>query len=226
MKDRARSVPDLLRIGVLLFLLAFLSRAAGIARSWAATDIVYAEGALPSLMGMLRQFLVAALLGCAVGAAAFASSRRDARRARAVIWLAAAAELLDAVGAFCVDWIGGAVYGEMLWLAAGQDLLDVVWNTALLWIAYWFIRRTAERSVKKAILLGAAVFLAGSLIPETVHVIGFLIEVEFSPYTREVTTILGEYLGYLFSGGVLWLSGLGIAYLCERRAADSRSIHQ
>ena len=196
----------LLCCGAALFALCVCARLLGVWISAVQTDVLYAESPLPSVLSYARLTLYTVMVGGALGAATAAGLRYGAPTAWAAAGLGALCIFLDAVSAWVIDAVGGAVWGPLLWLAALTDAANFLWDALLLLLAVRIARRTADRAPLRALLCGAAIVFAGWWIPQIVRDVSFLIEVEFAPYARETAQIVGGHLQLLFRFGLLWLA--------------------
>lgn len=208
--------------GGAVFVLAALARLCSVLYSTAATDILYAETALPEVLTFLRQMLSSAAFGASLAFAA--AVFRYGRKELAVFGISAGIFFLDVACAFVLDAAGGAVSADLLPLAAVLNLGDWLFTLLLLGIAFLLIRRTARKKMPagRGLLSGAIVWLSGRMLLQLFYIFSFLIEVDFQPYRSEIVQMLGEILQVLFTGGIVWLSSLGLYALFCRIGTENR----
>jgi len=202
-----------------IILCTLISRSAAVLYSFAATDILYAEGVLPDLLTFLRQFFAAAAFGAGIASVTAAAVRGGGRLTAAAAGIHIAVLLADALAAFLIDALSGAVRAALLPAAALMNLGEWLFGALLAAIISVILRRMAQRGRDASRMLGTAalIHMGGRLALQMYAVTVFLIEVEFSPYASELTQIVGEVLGVLFmSGGVVWLSALAVHALLAR----------
>jgi len=101
-----------------IILCTLISRSAAVLYSFAATDILYAEGVLPDLLTFLRQFFAAAAFGAGIASVTAAAVRGGGRLTAAAAGIHIAVLLADALAAFLIDALSGAVRAALLPAAA------------------------------------------------------------------------------------------------------------
>ncbi len=211
MNDRLARRRFILCAAGAVFLCLLLSRTASVLFSYAATDILYSESVLPTVLSYLRQIFSACACGAGIASMAFALYA-DAPRTAPLLWgIQAALLLADVLFAFLSDLISGAVEKSLLGVAALFNLGDWLIASLLLFAACLCMRkcRTGGRSISAALLIGSLVSLGVRLALQIFYIVQFLIEVEFSPYASEIIQMVGEILqAVVMNGGAVWLSAL------------------
>ena len=202
-----------------VFLCLCLSRTASILFSYAATDILYSESVLPTVLSYLRQILYACAFGASIASAAYALYADESRTALCLTGIHAVLLFADVLCAFLSDLISGSVEDVLIGYAALFNLGDWLIASLLLFAAYFCMKkcRAGGRSFSSALLAGALVCLGVRMALQIFYIMQFLIEVEFSPYTSEIIQMIGEILQTVaMSGGAVWLSALGVSALLAK----------
>ena len=130
---------------VVIAVLLFVSRVIGIFYARAATDILYIETILPSVLYYARMGLQSLSFGTAIAAFVTAWSLWGKRSGRQSLFVAAALFFADAVCAFLIDVIGGTVRGSDIILAATSGSLSYLWTLFLAVLAYFAAVRCLKR---------------------------------------------------------------------------------
>ena len=196
-----------------VFLCLLLSRTVSILFSYAATDILYSESVLPTVLSYLRQILSACACGAGIAAMCTALYADDRRTALILLGVHSGLLLIDVLCAFASDAFSGAVEDVLLGYAALFNLGDWLISVLLLALAYLCMRRCrlTDRSSSSALIAASLVSFGMRMILQLFYIIQFLIEVEFSPYASELIQMVGEILQVIvMSGGVVWLSAVGM----------------
>lgn len=197
------------------------ARIVSVLYSYAATDILYMETILPSVLLYARQVLTAIAFGAGIASVAAAVFRLGEKCSAAVFGIHAGLLLADALAAFLIDVISGAVSAPAAGFTFVVGLLGFLWDAVLSFAAWITARQCLKRkkSAARALLLGTLFYMAGRLLLEIVYLIEFLIEVDFLPYSTEIPVIVGEFLSIIvISGGVVWLAACAAHALLARFA--------
>ena len=108
-----------------LLCLAFrvASRVSSVAYASAATDVLYMDGILPTVLYVLRQVFLAIAAGVSVAGVVLSAFAGTRRIRLATAWLFCLIPFADAAAAFLIDVCSGAVSG-------GTAVLALILNTA------------------------------------------------------------------------------------------------
>lgn len=196
-----------------VFLCLLLSRTVSILFSYAATDILYSESVLPTVLSYLRQIFAACACGAGIAAMCTALYADDRRTALILLGAHSGLLLIDVLCAFASDAFSGAVEDVLLGYAALFNLGDWLISVLLLALAYLCMRRCrlTDRSSSSALIAASLVSFGMRMILQLFYIVQFLIEVEFSPYASEIIQMVGEILQVIvMSGGAVWLSAAGM----------------
>ena len=179
--------------------------------SYAATNVLYSESALPSVLAYVRGVFYAAFAGAYIAAIVFVEKKERLR-----LWVTALILLaVDGASALLIDLAEGAISQAAALVALLNVAGDCLYTAALLWLCLPLTAFLEQRNKRdRALTACSALFFIGRLLPWLVSVVSFLIEVEFRPYTREVLTIAGELLQLaVLSGGCVWLAATAFSAL-------------
>lgn len=205
------------------------ARVVSVLYSYTATDILYMESVLPTVLLYARQILTAAAFGAGIASIVSAVFRFGQKRGAVLFGMHAALLFADTLAAFLIDVVGGAVSASAAAFTLVVALLNFLWSAAFSFAAWTVARQCLKRqkSAGRAALLGAVLYMAGRLLLEIIYLIEFLIEVDFLPYSTEIAVIVGEFLGILvISGGVVWLAAFAVQGLLARGAKNLQSIYK
>ncbi len=188
-----------------------LYRLVSLLYSYAATNVLYAESALPSVLEYVRGVFYAVFAGAYIAGVVSLGKKERLR-----VWIISSILLiLDGAAALIIDHAEGAISQASALVALLNVAGDCLYTAALLWLCLpltAFLARIGKEG--RAIAACSLLFFAGRLIPWLVSVVSFLIDVEFAPYTREVLTIVGELLRHIvLSGGCVLLAASACAAL-------------
>ncbi len=207
-----------------VFLCLFLSRTVSVLFSYAATDILYSESVLPTLLSYLRQIFSACACGAGIAAMCTAIYADERRTALILLGIHSGLLLADVLCAFASDAVSGAVEDVLLGIAALFNLGDWLVGALLLALAYLCMVKCFRRGrpLSFALLAASLVSLGVRMALQLFYIVQFLIEVEFSPYASEIIQMIGEILQVIvMSGGAVWLSAVGIqAFFAKICRAD------
>ena len=188
-----------------------LYRLVSLLYSYAATNVLYAESVLPSVLEYVRGVFYAVFAGAYIAGVVSLGKKERMR-----IWIISAVLLiLDGAAALIIDLAEGAISQASALVALLNVAGDCLYTFALLWLCLPLTAFLAQLGREgRAIAACSLLFFAGRLIPWLVSVVSFLIDVEFAPYTREVLTIVGELLRHVvLSGGCVFLAASACAAL-------------
>lgn len=217
MTDSSKGKRNMFLACFLFFFCRLTARGVSFAYSYVSTDILYMDGALPSLLLTVRSVMT--WLSVFVTVVAFCTfiKRGVEKSCAGMAWAFTLICLADATTVFLGDLLSGAFQDSLLvWLGLAVVAGTFLAEFAFIWLVYCIARNAPDP--KKAILGASVLHMAGRLIMETVYLIQFLIDVDFSPYAREIWSILCSYGNIVWWQGVaLWLAAM-LAYrlLCPR----------
>lgn len=208
----------------LFFAFRLTARLLSVAYSMAATDILYMDGWLPSVLTMLRQAFLAAAAGTVIAGLNALDREVPKLISLGMAWGVCLSIFADAASAFLIDVCSGAVQDFAVWMALIVNILTVLVEAAFVWIVYAISRRNKPtQTPARSVLLAVCVHLLGYLAMETAYLIQFLGEVGFSLSVSVGVEILGTYLGIiLWQGGVVWLVAVLLMRLFRRKKQAHR----
>lgn len=192
---------------VLFFLFRLAARLTSVAHSSAATNILYMDGSLPTVLSLVRQAFLVAAVGTAV-AGLSASGRETAKRiSLGMTWCFCLVIFADAASAFLIDVCSGAVQGVTMWMALAVNMVSLLAESVFVWVVYAISRSKKQaHSPAKTVLLASAVHLIWYLALETTYLIQFLNENGFFLSASLTLEIVLAYLDIvLWQGGAVWL---------------------
>lgn len=221
MTDNGKRRHGALLACVLFFLCRLAARGVSLVYSAVATDVLYMEGALPTVLVCVRSVLI--WLSVLVTVVAFSTlARSPAQKSTAgMAWVFSLIVFMDAAGAFLLDLCSGA-FRETILIWLGLTVVVGTWlaETAFVWLVYCVARKTSTQ--KKSVLWTSFLHMAWQLVLETVYLVQFLIDVDFSPYPKEIWSILRSYGGIvLWQGMALWLAATVICRLRRSRTSET-----
>jgi len=209
---------------LIIALSALFSRLCGVFYSITATDILYAETFLPQLLEWGRDIFYAVSFGAGIASAAAAVFRMGQKIALSVFGIHAAVLFADAASALLIDALTSAVSGGTLILAILVNLCEWLFAVLLAFVGYRCAVRfskTGKKTLSYSLVCSSLICLAGWVLLRVIDILGFLIEVEFQPYTSEIVLILGEVLQTVFLyGGVVWISAVGTEVILRKTVID------
>ena len=217
MTDSSKGKRNVFLACFLFFFCRLTARGVSFAYSYVSTDILYMDGALPSLLLTVRSVMT--WLSVFVTVVAFCTfiKRGVEKSCAGMAWAFTLICLADATTVFLGDLLSGAFQDSLLvWLGLAVVAGTFLAEFAFIWLVYCIAQNAPDP--KKAILGASVLHMAGCLIMETVYLIQFLIDVDFSPYAREIWSILRSYGNIVWwQGAALWLAAM-LAYrlLCPR----------
>ena len=217
MTDSSKGKRNMFLACFLFFFCRLTARGVSFAYSYVSTDILYMDGALPSLLLTVRSVMT--WLSVFVTVVAFCTfiKRGVEKSCAGMAWAFTLICLADATTVFLGDLLSGAFQDSLLvWLGLAVVAGTFLAEFAFIWLVYCIAQNAPDP--KKAILGASVLHMAGCLIMETVYLIQFLIDVDFSPYAREIWSILRSYGNIVWwQGAALWLAAM-LAYrlLCPR----------
>ena len=217
MTDNSKGKRNMFLACFLFFFCRLTVRGVSFAYSYVSTDILYMDGALPLLLLTVRSVMT--WLSVFVTVVAFCTFiKRGTEKSRAgMAWAFTLICFADAAAVFLGDLLSGAFQDSLLvWLGLAVVAGTFLAESAFIWLVYCIARNAP--TPKKAILGASALHMAGRLAMETVYLIQFLIDVDFSPYAQEIWSIIRSYGSIvLWQGAALWLAALLVhRLLCPR----------
>ena len=221
MRDQTKGVRAAILACVLLLAFRVAARLTSLAYSMAATDILYMDGWLPSVLTMLRQAFLVAAAGTVIAGLNALDREVPKQISLGMAWGVCLSIFADAASAFLIDVCSGAVQDFALWMALIVNILTILVEAAFVWIVY-AISRVQKIAPASSVLLAVCVHLLGYLIMETAYLIQFLGEVGFSLSVSVGVEILGTYLGIiLWQGGAVWLVAVLLMRLFRRQKTSA-----
>lgn len=189
---------------ILCVLLALLSRTAGVIYSSLATNVVYADTLICSLLPAIRQLLSDLSFALAAGAVMACFIAKVPQRAIFIAYTAIV--LADGAAVIIIDVISGVFENDpaRLFMGIGYRLGLAAYFVFMLFIGTAIAKAMLNRGGAVGISTATAATLpvAIDLISVMWTSIASLIEWEFMPMTSEIYTILYE-LGAVILSGVL-----------------------
>ena len=218
MTDNGKRKHGVLFSCVLFLLCRLAAHGVSFAYSAVATDILYMEGALPSILSGARSVLLWLSILVTVVAFSTLACGRSEKAPTGMAWIFTLIVFADAAGVFLTDLCGGAFRENILvWLGLAVDIGTFLLEGAFVWLVYSIARRCP--TPEKAVLWTSLLHMGWRLAMETVYLIQFLIDVDFSPYPKEILSILRSYGGIvLWQGVVLFLAS---TLICRLRSGKS-----
>ena len=205
----------------LFFFCRLAARAASLIHSAVAADVLYREGMLPGLLLGIRAVMTWLSVLTVVLACSLLAKRIPEKAMSGMVWGFTLICFADAAGVFLLDLCSGAFRENILiWL--GLTVVVGTWlaETAFVWLVYCIARKTSARN--KSVLWTSFLHMAWQLVLETIYLVQFLIDVDFSPYPKEIWSILRSYGEIvLWQGMALWLAATMICRLRRSRTSET-----
>ena len=205
----------------LFFFCRLAARAASLIHSAVAADVLYREGMLPGLLLGIRAVMTWLSVLTVVLACSLLAKRIPEKAMSGMVWGFTLICFADGATVFLSDLFSGAFQDTFfalmgLALVAGTFLAEC----AFVWLVYCIARKTSARN--KSVLWTSFLHMAWQLVLETIYLVQFLIDVDFSPYPKEIWSILRSYGGSVFWQGIaLWLAATMICRLRRSRTSET-----
>lgn len=216
MTENCKAKNGALAACLLFFFCRLAVRTASFAHSAVASDVLYMDGSLPDIFLGIRSLATWLSVCVVILSLSLLSGRPADKPTVGVAWGLTAICFADAAAVFLGDLFSGSFQDTFLiWLGAAVVAGTFLVDACFVWLVYCIARKAA--SPEKSILWASGLHMIGRLAMETVYLIQFLVEVDFSPYRNEILSILRSYGSIvLWQGMALWLMGILACRLWRR----------